>query len=76
MPPGPVRARRNFTDTEVKEALSKAVEEAGENGISALKASEETGVSYTRVRPLMPKLFRRTGSGRQTLYFPKKKRGS
>ncbi|MES2709337.1 MAG: hypothetical protein V4726_22255 [Verrucomicrobiota bacterium] len=71
----PVRqASRRFTDEEVTDLLMKAVEEASSDGISALKAAEKTSIAYARVRPLMPKLFKKTGSGRNTLYIPKPKR--
>lgn len=70
------RTYRKFTDAEVKELLVKALEDAGGNGISALKASEETGIPYPRVRLFMPRIFKKTGSGRNTLYVSKKKAGS
>ncbi|MES2708073.1 MAG: hypothetical protein V4726_15885 [Verrucomicrobiota bacterium] len=73
----PVRhTHRRFTDAEAADLLTKAVEEAGADGISALKAAEKTSISYPRVRPLMPKLFKKTGSGRGTLYVLKPKRKS
>ena len=67
------RPYRRFTDAEVKELLVKALEDAGGNGISALKASAETGIPYPKVRLIMPRLFKKTGTGRSTLFVSKKK---
>ncbi|MDB6136696.1 MAG: hypothetical protein JWM59_4939 [Verrucomicrobiales bacterium] len=69
------QAYRRFSEQEVKELLEKAVTEAGDEGVSAMKAAEITSIPYTRVRPLMPKLFKKTGAGRSTLYILKPKRG-
>lgn len=66
---------RKLTEQEVKELLEKAVAEAGDGGISALKAAESTSIPYNRVRPLMPKFFKKAGSGRGTVYVIKPKRG-
>lgn len=66
---------RRITDMEAKDLLTKAVEEAGDAGISARKAAAATGISYARASSIMASLFKRTGKGKHTLYFTKKKRG-
>lgn len=70
---GPGSPSLKPTQQETRELLGKAVAEAGETGISARRAAEVTCIPYTRVRLLMPKLFQRTGSGRDTLYTLKDK---
>lgn len=72
--PEPKRKYLKLTDDEVKERLSKAVEQAGVAGISAQKAAVQTGILYAKVRLVMPKLFKRTGTGKHTLYSPKRKK--
>ena len=70
------RTYLKFSESEVNERLTHAVESAGESGISAIKAAESTGIPYPRARASMPKIFIRKGKGGQTLYFLKlKKKG-
>ncbi len=70
----PRRSYRRISDAEVKDLLVKAVEEAGEAGISARKAAEEAGIPYPKARLFMPGLFKKTGAGKHTLYFTKRKK--
>lgn len=69
----PDRRYRRTTDPEAEEILKKAMNEASDKGLSALKAAEKTGISYAQARALMPVLFKKTGSGGQTVYFPKRR---
>lgn len=66
--------RASLSQEEVTELLTKAVDEAGEEGISALAAANAAGLPYLRALQVMGKLFSKKGQGRNTRYFSKKKK--
>jgi hypothetical protein len=71
----PARRRRRsrklgkrITDADALAKLTKVVSSAGSDGVSAVQASQSSGVSYPRAIGLMDKHFKKRGSGRWTRY--------
>ena len=59
---------KRITDADALAKLTKVVSAAGKEGVSAVQASQSSGVSYPRAIGLMDKHFKKSGSGRWTRY--------
>ena len=59
---------KRITDGDALAKLTKVVSAAGSEGVSAVQASQSSGVSYPRAIGLMDKHFKKRGSGRWTRY--------
>ena len=59
---------KRITDADALAKLTKVVSAAGREGVSAVQASQSSGVSYPRAIALMDKHFKKHGSGRWTRY--------
>ena len=62
---------KRIADADALPMLSKVVSAAGSEGVSAVQASQSSGVSYPRAISLMGKHFKKHGSGRWTRYTVK-----